>query len=200
MNGVKITLQGEANDYVGKSMSGGEIILVPAKGTSFDPSLNSICGNTCLYGATGGKLFAYGQAGERFAVRNSGATAVIEGVGDHACEYMTRGTVVVLGPTGKNFGAGMSGGIAYVLDEDGAFEKRYNSGMVGLERLSGAEDSKILQAIIYQHLEATESRKAKEILAKWDQFSPKFWKVIPHPPVSTLPPNLMPVASATAKA
>jgi len=200
VNGVKITLQGEANDYVGKSMSGGEIILIPAKGTSFDPSLNSICGNTCLYGATGGKLFVYGQAGERFAVRNSGATAVIEGVGDHACEYMTRGTVVVLGPTGKNFGAGMSGGIAYVLDEDGAFEKRYNSGMVGLERFSSAEDSKILQAIIYQHLEATESRKAKEILAKWDQFSPKFWKVIPHPPVSTLPPNLAPVATATAKA
>jgi glutamate synthase (NADPH/NADH) large chain/glutamate synthase (ferredoxin) len=200
VNGVKITLQGEANDYVGKSMSGGEIILIPAKGTSFDPSLNSICGNTCLYGATGGKLFVYGQAGERFAVRNSGATAVIEGVGDHACEYMTRGTVVVLGPTGKNFGAGMSGGIAYVLDEDGAFEKRYNSGMVGLERLSGDEDSKNLQAIIYQHLEATESRKAKEILAKWDQFSPKFWKVIPHPPVSTLPPNLAPVATATAKA
>jgi glutamate synthase (NADPH/NADH) large chain/glutamate synthase (ferredoxin) len=107
--------------------------------------------------------------------------------------------VVVLGPTGKNFGAGMSGGIAYVLDEDAGFENRYNSGMVGLEKLT-AEDGKALQALIYQHLEATESKKAKEILAKWDQFSPKFWKVIPHPPVSTLPPNLMPVASATAKA
>ena len=165
----------------------------------FDPSLNSICGNTCLYGATGGKLFAYGRAGERFAVRNSGATAVIEGVGDHGCEYMTRGTVVVLGPTGKNFGAGMSGGIAYVLDEDGAFSKRYNPGMVGLERLSGGEDAKTLQALIYQHLEATESRKAKEILAQWDQYAPKFWKVVPHPPVSALPAGQAAVP-ATAKA
>ena len=188
VNGVKMTLQGEANDYVGKSMSGGEIILIPGKAATFDPSVNTICGNTCLYGATGGKLFAYGQAGERFAVRNSGATAVIEGVGDHGCEYMTRGTIVVLGPTGKNFGAGMSGGLAYVLDEDGVFQKRYNSGMVTLERLSGAEDGKVLQAIIYQHLEATESKKAKEILAQWDTYSKKFWKVIPHPPLSTLPP------------
>jgi glutamate synthase (NADPH/NADH) large chain/glutamate synthase (ferredoxin) len=188
VNGVKMTLQGEANDYVGKSMSGGEIILIPAKAATFDPSLNTICGNTCLYGATGGKLFAYGQAGERFAVRNSGATAVVEGVGDHGCEYMTRGTIVVLGPTGKNFGAGMSGGLAYVLDEDAGFQKRYNPGMVNLERISGAEDGKVLQAIIYQHLEATESKKAKEILAQWDTYSKKFWKVIPHPPLSILPP------------
>ncbi|NDA26162.1 MAG: glutamate synthase large subunit [Verrucomicrobia bacterium] len=199
VQGVKLTLQGEANDYVGKSMSGGEIVLLPPKGVSFDPSLNSICGNTCLYGATGGKLFAYGRAGERFAVRNSGATAVIEGVGDHGCEYMTRGTVVVLGPTGKNFGAGMSGGLAYVLDEDGRFEKRYNPGMVTLEKLSGAEDAKALQAIIYQHLEATESKKAKEILAKWDEYAPKFRKVVPHPPVSTLPASQSTVTPAAAK-
>jgi len=198
VNGVKMTLQGEANDYVGKSMSGGEIILIPAKAATFDPSLNTICGNTCLYGATGGKLFAYGQAGERFAVRNSGATAVVEGVGDHGCEYMTRGTIVVLGPTGKNFGAGMSGGIAYVLDEDGGFQKRYNPGMVNLERISSPEDGKVLQAIIYQHLEATDSKKAKEILAQWDTYSTKFWKVIPHPPVSILPPaqpQALPVAA-----
>ena len=200
VNGVKITLQGEANDYVGKSMSGGEIVLIPAKGVTFDPSKNSICGNTCLYGATGGKLFAYGQAGERFAVRNSGATAVIEGIGDHGCEYMTRGTVVVLGPTGKNFGAGMSGGIAYVLDEEGTFAQRHNPGMVGLERLSGGEDTKSLQAIIYQHLEATESKKAKEILAQWETTSAKFWKVIPHPPVSTLPPAQTPALPVAAKA
>jgi glutamate synthase (NADPH/NADH) large chain/glutamate synthase (ferredoxin) len=200
VNGVKMTLYGEANDYVGKSMSGGEIILVPTKGTTFDPSLNSICGNTCLYGATGGKLFAYGQAGERFAVRNSGATAVIEGVGDHGCEYMTRGTVVVLGPTGKNFGAGMSGGIAYVLDEDGTFTQRLNTGMVGLERLTGGDDTKSLQAIIYQHLEATESKKAKEILAQWETASKKFWKVVPHPPVSTLPPAQPYVAPVATKA
>jgi glutamate synthase (NADPH/NADH) large chain/glutamate synthase (ferredoxin) len=197
VNGVKMTLHGEANDYVGKSMSGGEIILIPAKGTTFDPSLNSICGNTCLYGATGGKLFAYGQAGERFAVRNSGATAVIEGLGDHGCEYMTRGTIVVLGRTGKNFGAGMSGGIAYVLDEDETFSQRLNTGMVGLERLSGGDDTKSLQAIIYQHLEATESKKAKEILAQWETASKKFWKVVPHPPVSVLPPT-QPVSSISA--
>jgi glutamate synthase (NADPH/NADH) large chain/glutamate synthase (ferredoxin) len=200
VNGVKITLQGEANDYVGKSMSGGEIVLIPTKGVTFDPSKNSICGNTCLYGATGGKLFAYGQAGERFAVRNSGATAVIEGVGDHGCEYMTRGTVVVLGPTGKIFGAGMSGGIAYVLDEDGTFAQRHNPGMVGLERLSGGEDTKSLQAIIYQHLEATESKKAKEILAQWETTSAKFWKVVPHPPVSTLPPAQPHAAPVATKA
>jgi glutamate synthase (NADPH/NADH) large chain/glutamate synthase (ferredoxin) len=200
VNGVKMTLHGEANDYVGKSMSGGEIILVPTKGTTFDPSLNSICGNTCLYGATGGKLFAYGQAGERFAVRNSGATAVIEGLGDHGCEYMTRGTVVVLGPTGKNFGAGMSGGIAYVLDEDGTFPQRLNTGMVGLERLTGGDDTKSLQAIIYQHLEATESKKAKEILAQWETASKKFWKVVPHPPVSTLPPAQPHAAPVATKA
>jgi glutamate synthase (NADPH/NADH) large chain/glutamate synthase (ferredoxin) len=195
-----MTLHGEANDYVGKSMSGGEIILIPTKGTTFDPSLNSICGNTCLYGATGGKLFAYGQAGERFAVRNSGATAVIEGLGDHGCEYMTRGTVVVLGPTGKNFGAGMSGGIAYVLDEDGTFSQRLNTGMVGLERLTGGDDTKSLQAIIYQHLEATESKKAKEILAQWETASKKFWKVVPHPPVSTLPPAQPHAAPLATKA
>jgi len=200
VNGVKMTLHGEANDYVGKSMSGGEIILVPTKGTTFDPSLNSICGNTCLYGATGGKLFAYGQAGERFAVRNSGATAVIEGLGDHGCEYMTRGTIVVLGPTGKNFGAGMSGGIAYVLDEDGTFPQRLNTGMVGLERLTGGDDTKSLQAIIYQHLEATESKKAKEILAQWETVSKKFWKVVPHPPVSTLPPAQPHAAPVATKA
>ena len=200
VNGVKMTLHGEANDYVGKSMSGGEIILIPTKGTTFDPSLNSICGNTCLYGATGGKLFAYGQAGERFAVRNSGATAVIEGLGDHGCEYMTRGTVVVLGPTGKNFGAGMSGGIAYVLDEDGTFSQRLNTGMVGLERLTGGDDTKSLQAIIYQHLEATESKKAKEILAQWETASKKFWKVVPHPPVSTLPPAQPHAAPLATKA
>ncbi|NBT23551.1 glutamate synthase large subunit [bacterium] len=180
VNGVKFTLQGEANDYVGKSMSGGEIVLIPAKGVTFDPSKNSICGNTCLYGATGGKLFAYGRAGERFAVRNSGATAVIEGVGDHGCEY-----------------AGMSGGMAYVLDEEGTFAQRHNPGMVGLERLSGGEDSKSLQAIIYQHLEATDSKKAKEILAQWESASSKFWKVVPHPPVSTLPPA-QPMAAPVA--
>ena len=113
---------------------------------------------------------------------------------------MTRGTIVVLGPTGKNFGAGMSGGIAYVLDEDGGFQKRYNPGMVNLERISGVEDGKVLQAIIYQHLEATESKKAKEILAQWDTYAKKFWKIIPHPPVSILPPAQPQALPVTAKA
>ena len=124
---------------------------------------------------------------------------MIEGVGDHGCEYMTRGTVVVLGPTGKNFGAGMSGGLAYVLDEDGTFAQRHNPGMVGLEKLSGGEDSKSLQALIYQHLEATESKKAKEILAQWETYLPKFYKVVPHPPVSILPPAQPASVPAIAK-
>jgi glutamate synthase domain-containing protein 3 len=126
VKGVRITLVGESNDYVGKGMSGGEIILVPSPAAKFDPAKNSICGNTVLYGATGGSLYIRGRAGERFAVRNSGATAVVEGIGDHGCEYMTNGQVIVLGLTGKNFAAGMSGGLAYVLDQEGSFEQRCN--------------------------------------------------------------------------
>ena len=185
--GITMVLEGDANDYVGKGLSGGRLVVRPDRRASFAAEQNIIAGNVIGYGATGGEIYLRGMVGERFCVRNSGATAVVEGVGDHGCEYMTRGTVVVLGPTGKNFGAGMSGGLAYVLDEDGRFEKRYNPGMVTLEKLSGGEDAKALQAIIYQHLEATESKKAKEILAKWDDYAPKFRKVVPHPPVSTLP-------------
>ncbi len=183
VKGVRMWLQGEANDYVGKSMSGGEIVLIPPTKSLFDPKDNSICGNTCLYGATGGSLFVRGCAGERFAVRNSGATTVIEGIGDHGCEYMTNGTVVVLGATGKNFGAGMSGGVAYVLDEVGTFEKRYNPGMVNVERLKEAADITKLKELIYRHLEVTESSFAKEILASWAKYEPLFWKVVPHPPM-----------------
>ncbi len=182
VKGVRMWLQGEANDYVGKSMSGGEIILVPPAKSLFDPKDNSICGNTCLYGATGGHLFVHGCAGERFAVRNSGATTVIEGIGDHGCEYMTNGTVIVLGETGKNFGAGMSGGVAYVLDEAGTFEKRFNPGMVGIERLKESADITKLKELIYRHLEVTESGFAKEILANWAKYEPIFWKVVPHTP------------------
>ncbi len=182
VKGVRIHLTGEANDYVGKSMSGGEIVLVPVANPLFDPKMNSICGNTNLYGATGGSLFVRGCAGERFAVRNSGATAVIEGIGDHGCEYMTNGTVVVLGGTGKNFGAGMSGGVAYVLDETNQFEKRYNPAMVDIVRVKEAEDSLKLKELIYKHLELTESAFAKEILASWAKYEALFWKVVPHPP------------------
>ncbi len=179
VQGVHLHLSGEANDYVGKGMCGGEIILVPDAEASFDPSENIICGNTCLYGATGGKLFVYGMAGERFAVRNSGATAVVEGVGDHGCEYMTNGTIVVLGPTGKNFGAGMSGGSAYVLDPADNFESLYNDDMVELHRIETSEDEALIRGLVQEHLDKTSSNRAKKILNNWDHFKPKFWKIAP---------------------
>jgi len=179
--GISLTLEGEANDYVGKSMSGGEIVVRPRPGCKYPAHANSIIGNTVLYGATGGALYASGRAGERFAVRNSGAIAVVEGVGDHGCEYMTNGAVLILGATGKNFGAGMTGGVAYVLDLEGKFESLYNPQLVCLERLDG-EDVPLLQQMIYSHLEKTESERARKILAEWPSFEPKFWKVKPHAP------------------
>jgi len=176
--GIRLVLEGEANDYVGKGMSGGEIIVKPPPDHHFAAGDNSIVGNTCLYGAQGGVLLANGKAGERFGVRNSGAVAVIEGVGDHGCEYMTGGTVVVLGKTGKNFGAGMTGGLAFILDIEERFSDLYNPGLVGIERLN-EEDKGIVQQLIYKHLEATESARAKEILADWQKFAGSFWKVKP---------------------
>jgi len=187
VKGVRLTLVGESNDYVGKGMSGGEIILVPSPTSKFDAAKNSICGNTVLYGATGGALYIRGRAGERFAVRNSGATAVVEGIGDHGCEYMTNGRVIVLGMTGKNFAAGMSGGMAYVLDQEGTFEQRCNKAMVNLQRLSDPEEVKVLKGTIYKHLELTESARAKEILGDWAKFEPLFWKIAPLPPASLAP-------------
>ncbi|HEY3900406.1 MAG TPA: glutamate synthase large subunit [Chthoniobacter sp.] len=177
-SGIRLILEGEANDYVGKGMSGGEIIVKPSADHKFAAGDNSIVGNTCLYGATGGVLLANGRAGERFGVRNSGATTVIEGVGDHGCEYMTGGTVVVLGRTGKNFGAGMTGGLAFILDQEDRFSELYNPGLVGIERLTD-EDKGQVQQLIYKHLEATESARAKEILADWQKFAGSFWKVKP---------------------
>ncbi len=141
---MRLELTGEANDYVGKGMSGGEIVIHPPASARFPWAQNTIVGNTVLYGATGGKLFVAGRAGERFCVRNSGARAVVEGVGDHACEYMTAGVVVVLGPTGRNFGAGMSAGVAYVLDEEDLLERRYNPELVSLERIAPGEDDLLL--------------------------------------------------------
>ncbi len=182
INGVRLILQGEANDYVGKGMSGGEIIVTPSRGSKFVAEDNIIAGNTCLYGATGGGLYIQGRAGERFAVRNSGGTTVVEGVGDHACEYMTNGLVVILGSIGKNFGAGMSGGTAYLLDEANVVEKSYNQLMVGLQRLSLPEDVAELKEVIQKHLDLTESRRAREILQNWAKYNPLFWKVVPHPP------------------
>jgi glutamate synthase (NADPH/NADH) large chain/glutamate synthase (ferredoxin) len=204
VRGVRINLVGESNDYVGKGMNGGEIILVPTPGVKFTPMDNSICGNTVLYGATGGALYVRGRAGERFAVRNSGAVAVVEGIGDHGCEYMTNGQVVVLGATGKNFAAGMSGGLAYVLDERGTFPERCNRAMVNLQRLGGPEEIKALRELIYRHLELTDSERAREILDGWTRFEPLFWKIVPLPPVlpgvPLAPNNVAPASSELAPA
>ncbi|MGE5313595.1 MAG: glutamate synthase large subunit [Acidobacteriota bacterium] len=178
VNGIRLVLEGEANDYVGKGMSGGEIIIMPRHNKE-EAAQDVIIGNTVLYGATGGALFASGRAGERFCVRNSGATAVVEGVGDHGCEYMTNGTVVVLGSTGKNFGAGMTGGTAYVLDADGVFHERTNHQLVTVQKLYSEEDEKLLQSLIYRHLDVTGSARAREILAEWKDFRYMFRKIIP---------------------
>ncbi len=178
-HGVTFKLIGEANDYVGKGLSGGKIIVKPDATGHFDPSANIIIGNVALYGATGGKMFINGQAGERFAIRNSGTVAVVEGVGDHCCEYMTGGTVVVLGDTGVNFGAGMSGGIAYVYDESNHFDLHCNLSMVDLESLVLPEDQAELRALLEEHYEATGSSKARMILDEWEDSIFKFVKVFP---------------------
>jgi glutamate synthase (ferredoxin) len=177
--GMRLNLIGEANDYVGKGMHGGEIILKPPTESTFAADENVILGNTCLYGATGGSLYANGRAGERFAVRNSKAQAVIEGAGDHCCEYMTGGTIVVLGPTGRNVGAGMTGGLAYVLDEAGNFPAKVNPEIVQLQRVSTEAGELQLKSMIQKHYEYTGSMKAKAILADWQNHLSKFWQVVP---------------------
>jgi len=177
--GVTLELEGESNDYLGKGLCGGRIIVYPPKGSTFVPEETILIGNTSLYGATQGECFFYGMAGERFAVRNSGAHAVIEGTGDHGCEYMTGGVVVVLGQTGRNFAAGMSGGVAFVLNEEGKFEQRCNSGMVELEQVVDPEDIRILRDLINRHFTYTGSRKAERVLAAWDAMLPKFVKIMP---------------------
>ncbi|MFI5335969.1 MAG: glutamate synthase large subunit [Opitutales bacterium] len=187
VEGVRMTLTGEANDYVGKGMSGGEIVIRPSPVETYAWETNVLLGNTCLYGATGGTLFAAGWAGERFAVRNSGATAVVEGVGDHGCEYMTRGTVVVLGRTGLNFGAGMSGGLAFVCDERNVLPQRYNPAMVTLERLEHPDEIESLRALVTAHAEATGSPHAQRLLADWTGTVDKFWKVAPNAPTPDAP-------------
>jgi glutamate synthase (NADPH/NADH) large chain len=177
--GVSLRLQGDANDYLGKGLSGGSIVVVPRSKSTFVPEQNIIVGNTTLYGATGGKVFIRGVVGERFAVRNSGANAVVEGTGDHCCEYMTGGRVVVLGKTGRNFAAGMSGGIAYVLDVDGDFDYYCNKGLVELEKVEDRADVVELQGMISEHLTQTRSKLAAKILTNWDEYLPRFVKVIP---------------------
>ena len=178
VSGIKLELIGEANDYVGKGMAAGEIIIRVSDSAKFEAATNSICGNTCLYGATGGALYANGRAGERFAVRNSGATAVVEGVGDHGCEYMTNGTIVILGKTGKNFGAGMSGGTAYVYDVDGKFFSRVNSEMVVALPVRRVQDLAEAKGLMIAHLDRTGSPRAKELLEKWDETATKLVRVI----------------------
>ena len=176
---VVLRLEGDANDYVGKGMHGGEIIVKPLASATFDPSQNVIIGNTCLYGATGGTLFALGQAGERFAVRNSKAQAVIEGAGDHCCEYMTGGVVVVLGRVGRNVGAGMTGGLAYFLDEDGSFPTHVNPEIVKVQRVITEAGEQQLKSLLEAHADRTGSEKAKRILANWSDYKTKFWQVVP---------------------
>ena len=177
--GMTLELEGDANDYFGKGLSGGKLILYPPKGSTFTAEDSIIVGNVAFYGATGGEVYIRGMAGERFCVRNSGARAVIEAVGDHGCEYMTGGRVVVLGATGRNFGAGMSGGVAYVLDEAGDFESRCNTETVALESLDDADECAEVEAMIRRHAEATKSERAWKILASWEDYAPKFVKVMP---------------------
>jgi glutamate synthase (NADPH/NADH) large chain len=205
--GMTLELEGDGNDYVGKGLSGGKVIVYPARTATFDPHENIIVGNTVLYGAIAGEAYFRGVAGERFAVRNSGVYAVVEGVGDHGCEYMTGGCVVVIGHTGRNFAAGMSGGVAYVLDEDGTFARRCNLSMVELEPIADEDDTleavyhqggdlgshglvdvmhdmtrhdaQRLRGLIEKHRRYTGSRRATLILDQWNSYLPKFVKVMP---------------------
>ena len=178
--GITVNLEGDANDYFCKGLSGGTVIIKPPKNSRFIPETNIIIGNVALYGATSGQVFINGIAGERFAVRNSGAEAVVEGVGDHGCEYMTSGTIVILGQTGRNFAAGMSGGQAYVLDESGEFSSLCNQGLVSLESIKSAEDIQTIYRLINAHANSTSSSNAKKIIAQWSKYIPKFVKVMPN--------------------
>ena len=178
--GLKLELVGDSNDYLGKGLSGGKIVVYPQAGSKFKAEDNIIIGNVALYGATSGKAFINGIAGERFCVRNSGATAVVEGVGDHGCEYMTGGRVVILGPTGKNFAAGMSGGVAYVLDENSDLYLKLNKDLVSSQPVTDKYDVLELKKIIEEHVEATNSAKGKNILENFSDYLPKFKKIISY--------------------
>jgi glutamate synthase (NADPH/NADH) large chain len=178
-HGMTMELEGEANDYVGKGLSGARIVIKPPADSTFDPAENIIAGNVILYGATAGEVYIHGQAGERFAIRNSGARTVVEGIGDHGCEYMTGGRVVILGSTGVNFGAGMSGGIAYVYDETGLFDARCNLEMIDLELITESADEQELREMLENHVRYTGSAKAQYILDNWEACLPYFIKVFP---------------------
>jgi glutamate synthase (NADPH) large chain len=181
--GMTLILEGDANDYIGKGLSGGKIVVFPPREATFVPEDNIIVGNVAFYGATGGEAYIRGLGGERFCVRNSGVHAVVEGVGDHGCEYMTGGRVVVLGPTGRNFAAGMSGGVAYVLDSDGQFIQRCNKEMVGLTVLSLVEDpaeAVVVRTMVEKHVQWTQSAHGRRLLDRWAEVVPKFVRVLPN--------------------
>jgi glutamate synthase (ferredoxin) len=186
--GVTLELHGEANDHVGKGLSGGRIVVMPPEGVNFDSGENVIIGNVALYGATSGEAYVRGVAGERFCVRNSGATAVVEGIGNHGCEYMTGGLVVILGPTGQNFAAGMSGGMVYVWDPNGKLEGSTNLELVSLTNLDG-KDAEVLRETLERHLSCTGSQKARTILNDFDSNLELFVKVIPKAFKKTLKEN-----------
>jgi len=177
--GLTLSIEGDTNDYFGKGLSGGKLIVKAPKEAAYQPWNNVLAGNVALYGATSGKAFIAGMAGERFCIRNSGATAVVEGVGEHGCEYMTGGMAVILGPTGKNFAAGMSGGVAYVLDEDNKLYRNLNKDLVEMETFSHKNDVMELKNIIMEHVEATDSEKGRNILDHFDEYIPRFKKIIP---------------------
>ena len=178
--GITLTLQGDGNDYVGKGLSGGKLIVLPPANASFTAEENIIVGNVALYGATSGEAYVRGLAGERFAVRNSGAVAVVEGIGDHGCEYMTGGRVVVLGKTGRNFAAGMSGGIAYIYDPHASFAPKCNPEFVDLEPLDRQDDTQLLLELLKRHTRYTGSTLASKLLADWSVVSKLFVKVMPR--------------------
>ena len=178
--GLTLELVGDSNDYFGKGLSGGKLVVYPPTGVTYKEDENIIIGNVALYGATSGKAFINGVAGERFCVRNSGAIAVVEGCGDHGCEYMTGGRVVVLGRTGKNFAAGMSGGIAYVLDEDTTLYKKVNKQLVSIEAVTDKYNVLELKDIIMEHVAYTNSKRGKDVLDHFEEYLPKFKKIIPH--------------------
>ena len=177
MKGLTLRLKGEANDYLGKGLSGGKIIVTPPSKSIFEAGDNVIAGNTLFYGATSGEAYISGRVGQRFCVRNSGAVAVVEGIGDHGCEYMTGGVAVILGCVGKNFGAGMSGGIAFILDVENSLQQSYNCEMVILESLVNKRDINVVKNLIQQHYMYTKSNRAKKILDHWELYVKKIIKV-----------------------
>jgi glutamate synthase (NADPH) large chain len=180
VRGLTLVLEGEANDYVGKGLSGGRVVIHPPKAARLLSDATVIIGNTALYGATSGEAFIAGAAGERFAVRNSGAAAVVEGVGDHGCEYMTGGVVVVLGTVGRNFAAGMSGGIAYVLDDVGTFRQQHSSPLLEMSMVTEEIDRGQLRALIERHVRVSGSRRARQVLSHWTTMARRFVRVMSY--------------------